>query len=480
MSKRVKAGLVLLSAEWFTQIAYDTTDDATANINDMVQDSAKKAVASISKFYDVVHPEIITSVAQAKDACDEFRKENIDVIILVNLIYSGDDPIIEVVRQMPGIPMLLWSYNVYKKIPRITGMCEYFSVTGAPGMLQGVAPLKRMGVNFGFVLGVPGDERLESELHDWAVALSVRKRMADLNIMSVGRRYEPMSGAWIDELKMKARLGPKMVWISAFEFAQEVKNLDEEMVKKFAEGEKAKYPVKDISDEDIIASAKASIACYNLCKKYNCEVLSFQDMDEEVHDFVGCRPQMTYQPMFDEGISAGMEADIDSALCTWILQNLSEGPSMYGEILTYDEVENFLVIGHASMHDLRLAKEETISLIPDLEFQYADKYKGVWDEFISKPGEVSLVAMFEDNDNYQFVAVTGESLDMPVWVPGYGQALVRTEIPMVNFMKAICEYGVTQHFALCFGNVKPRLEILSKEMGIKYIDLNKQYKLGLI
>lgn len=472
--EKLKAGAVLLSAEWFSQISYDTTDDSSANICSIVEQAAKAAVHTLSRHFEIVHPEPIATKQDVAAALADYRRESIDVFVICNLIYSGDDPIIDILREMPGVPVILWSYNAYKRIPRITEMGEYFSVTGAPGMLQGCAPLKRMGVRFDFVLGVPGDATLDRELADCAKALEVKKRLKSLNIASIGRRYEPMSGAWIDELKLKIRLGPKMVWMSAYEYAKAVEAIDESRIDAFVTEQTARYAVQGVTDEDLRAAARASIATYDLCKRYRCEVMSVQDMDPEIHEFIGCRPQMTYQPMFDEGIQVGMEADIDSALCTWIAYQLSDGPAMYGEILTYDEEENLLVIGHASMHDLRLAGGNEVKLIPDLEFMYADRYRGIWNEFICKPGEVTLVALFEDNDQYRFVASLGESLERPVWVPGYGQALVRIAIPMRQYMKEITTIGVTQHFSLCFGNIKPRLELLAAQLGIEYVDLDRR------
>ena len=473
---KLKAGAVFLSAEWFSQISYDTTDDSSANICEIIQKAAITAEQTLSRHFEVVHPQPIATRQDVKEALADYRNNEVDLLVICNLIYSGDDPIIDILREMPNTPVILWSYNAYKRIPRITKMGEYFSVTGAPGMLQGCAPMKRMGVKFGFVLGVPGDETLDRELADFANALAVKKRLRSLNIASNGRRYEPMSGAWIDELKLKLRLGPKMVWISAYEYAMAVEDIPESRIDAFVAEQTALYAVEGVSIEDIRTSAGASIATYDLCKKYDCEVMSVQDMDPEIHALIGCRPQMTYQPMFEEGIMAGMEADIDSALCTWIAYHLSEGPAMYGEILTYDEEENYLIIGHASMHDLRLAGENKVKLIPDLEFMYADRYKGVWDEFICKPGEVTLVALFEDNDQYRFVASVGESMEQPVWVPGYGQALVHIDIPMRTYMKEIATIGVTQHFSLCFGNIKPRLEILAAQLGIEYVDLDRRYR----
>lgn len=472
--KKLKAGAILLSAEWFSDISYDTTADTSANISQIVESATKDAVGVLEKHFEVIHPYPIATKADVQTALKDFKAAQVDLFVVCSLIYSGDDTVIDILREMPGIPVLVWSYNRYKKLPNITQMNDYFSVTGAPGMLQFCAPLKRMGIPYGFVFGVPGDETLDKELADYVKVLEVKKRLQSLNILSVGRRYEPMSGAWIDELKLKLRLGPKMVWLSAYEYAQAVEQLDEKRVRDFVDSQVALYETEEITDEDLMAAAKASIAVYDLAKKYNCQVVSFQDMDEEVHTFIGCRPQMSYQPMFEEGISAGMEADIDNALCTWIAKELSEGPSMYAEILTYDEEENFLVVGHAAMHDLRLARsQQEIMLTPDLEFMFSDRYKGVWNSFVCKPGKVTLVSLFEDNDQYKFVVSTGESLDRPGCIRYNSQALVRVDAPIRKYMRSLMYTGVTQHFILCYGDIKERVALLAKELHADFVDIDK-------
>jgi L-arabinose isomerase len=473
---QVKAGLALLTAEWFSQINLNSTDDPEANITQIVQENARQAIATLGRHFALVHPEVITTIEDAKQACEDYRREHVDVIILCNLIYSGDDTIIEIALNGQGTPFLIWSFHPEKKLQRITSMARYFRVTGASGMLQGCAPLKRMGIRFGFVLGTPGDARLDRELADWARALAVVKRLKSVKIAAIGRRYEPMSGAWFDELRLKTRLGPKVVWISAYECAQEARAIPQAQIDAFISGQKQRYQICGVPEDALQAAARASIATYNLARKYQCEVVSVQDMDEELHQLLGCRPQMTYQKMFDEGIVAGMEADIDSALCVWIVQNLIGSPAMYGEIFTYSEADNYLVVGHASMHDLSLAGDHEITLVPDGEFKHVDRYVGVWDEFICKPGPVTLVALFEDNDVYRLQVCAGESLESPKWIPGNVHALVRLDLPLPRFMEDIATAGVTQHFTMCYGDVKPRLKIMARQLGLEYIDLDEGYQ----
>lgn len=476
MKNRIKAGLAMLTAEWFEQTGLDVVEDPDLNIVAMAKNNAKEAIKTLSKHFDLVHTDLITTVKDAKNACDEYRRENVDIIILTNLIYSGDDTIIEIAQQMKGKPFLLWSFHPDKKLEKVPTMARYFRVTGAAGMMQGVAPLKRLNVNPGFVLGAPGDEELDRKLENYAKAYEVYKSLKELQIAAIGRRYEPMTGSWIDEFRLKTQVGPRVNWISAKELIETAKALPQDRINEFIADQKSKYEVVDIPDDAMEAAARASIACYELCHKYGCEVCSVQDMDEEIHEGLGVRPQMSYPPMFEEGICAGMEEDIDSALCVWIVQNLMNSVTMYGETFTYSEEDNYLVIGHASMHDLSLAGDNEITLVHDGEFDQSDRYVGVWDEFICKPGDVTLCCLFEDNDRYKFLVCSGTSLKSEKWVPGNVHSLIRLNMPLEEFFEDTVEFGATQHFAMCYGDAKKRIKILAKLLNFEYIDMDENHR----
>lgn len=476
--EKVKAGLAMLTAQWFEQTGLDVVDDPELNIVAMAKNNAEKAVETLSKFFDVVHTDLVTTVSDAKLACDEYHRENVDIIILTNLIYSGDDTIIEICRQMRGVPVLLWSFHPDTKLEKVPNQARYFRVTGAAGMLQGVASLKRMNVNPLFVLGAPGDVRLDNKLEDIARACEVWKGLKSVQIAAIGRRYEPMIGSWIDEFRLKKEIGPRVNWISAMELIETANALPQDRIEEFISDQKQKYEMgEEISDEAMMAAARASIACYELCHKYNCEICSVQDMDEEIHERLGVRPQMSYQKMFEEGIVAGMEEDIDSALCVWMIQNLMREPAMYAEIFTYSEDEDVIIAGHASMHDLRLAGDNEITLVHDQEFDQSDKYCGVWDEFIAKPGPVTLCGIFEDNDCYRFIVYSGESLKSEKWVPGNAHAKIKLNIPLDELFEDMVDIGVTQHFALVYGDAKKRIKYLAKLLHFEYYDLDERYVL---
>lgn len=477
LMKKVKAGLALLTAEWFSQIRLDVTEDSECNITAMAEENTRLALDSLSAHFELIHPRVITTVADAKAACEDYRRENVDLIILSSLIYSGDDTILEIVRSMPGMPFLVWSFHPDYRLEQVPNMARYFRVTGAAGMLQGCSVLKRLQVPAEYVFGAPGSEKLHRDLADFAAAFRVRRDLKSLQIAAVGRRYEAMSAAWSEEFRLKTKLGPRIVWVSAAEYAREAAAIPPEQVRAFLEDQTGKYPVVDVPEDALEAAARASMAGYAICKKYDCGVLSVQDMDEELHELLGVRPQMSYPPIFEAGIAVGMEQDIYAALCTWIAgQLVDDGIAMYGEVFTYNEAENELIVGHASMHDLRMAGDNQILLVQDGEFNHADRYVGVWNEFICKPGELTMTALFAGNDGYHFITCGGTSIHSPKWIPGNVHARVKLDIPLEYFLCKAMSLGVTQHFAVCYGDIKNRVDRLAKQLGFGYYDLDKIYE----
>ena len=477
--KKIKAGLALLTAEWFSQIRLDVTADSSSNIISVVQENTRLALETLSAHFELVHPKTITTVKDAKEACEDYRRENVQLIILSSLIYSGDDTIVEIARSMTGVPFLVWSFHPDYRLQQINNMARYFRVTGAAGMLQGCSALKRINIPMRFLFGAPGSEKLHRELENIAAACAVRCELKALQIAAVGRRYEPMSAAWSEEFRLKTTLGPRIVWISAAEYAAVAAAVPNAEVKAFLMEQTEKYRVVDVPDDALEAAARASMAGFYICKKYNCGVLSIQDMDEELHALLGVRPQMSYPPIFEAGIAVGMEQDINAALCTWMVGQLTDGePTMYGEIFTYNEAENELIVGHASIHDLRLAGNHEIQLVQDGEFNHADRYVGVWNEFICKAGAVTMTALFAGNDGYHIITCSGTSIESPKWIPGNVHARVRLNLPLEFFLQKVMCLGVTQHFAVCYGDIKPRMEELARQMNIAYYDIDRIYDRG--
>ena len=138
---------------------------------------------------------------------------------------------------------------------------------------------------------------------------------------------------------------------------------------------------------------------------------------------------------------------------------------MFTEIFTYDEQQNQILVGHAGMHDIRLAENRSaVTITPD--YEYPSERAGVWMAFSVKPGPVTLLTITSDQKGLHFVAAKGEALPAKGRLEGYPNALVRLDIPLKSFFAVTTSVGTTQHWALVPGDLRGGISKLACVLDI--------------
>ena len=141
---------------------------------------------------------------------------------------------------------------------------------------------------------------------------------------------------------------------------------------------------------------------------------------------------------------------------------------MYTEIFTFDPGENVLLMGHASIHDPRLAATDGVRIVPDLEYRNADSVEGAWLEFILAPGPVTCVNLYDTGAGYRMTVFEGVSVGPPRRLDGYGQAVVRPDLGVVALLERLARLGMMQHFAIVPGRVTTLLRAWCRIMGVEF------------
>jgi len=169
--------------------------------------------------------------------------------------------------------------------------------------------------------------------------------------------------------------------------------------------------------------------------------------------------------VFENGVVVGSEGDLRGILAQLILAGLSGQPTLFTEIFTYDEQENQILVGHAGMHDIRLAGDRSaVTITPD--YEYPKEEAGVWMAFSVRPGPVTLLSITSDQRGFHFVALKGEALPAKGRLQGYPNALVKLEMPLRSFFAAATAVGTTQHWALVPGDQRDGISRLAYILGI--------------
>jgi L-fucose isomerase-like protein len=464
-----KAGLVLLSAEWFLAVGLQGGGTPPQReLSALVEGDIQRIRRTLEPHFELIDPGPVVSLAQAEQAVRRFRAEQAELILLVHVMWSEDGPLVRLLRALPDLPLLVWCYNPYRRLPERMSTQELFRASGPVGFLQGSAPLSRLGNPFTYLFGHPEDPDFRSALADAARVFAVGSALRSLRLGTIGPRCGAMTGTYVEEFRLLTTLGVTLVPISAYRLAQVAGGLEASEVARFLSELKRRHRVEGVSERALSFAARASLAVGRLVELEKLGAVAIEDLDTELHRLLKTRPCLWVPGLTQRRVVIGAENDVISTLGLWLAGMLGQTTPMYAEIFTYDQEANCLLFGHAGMHDSALAGDNPITVIPDAEYQASDEVEGAWQHFTARPGPVTVSSLFAAGDRYRLFCFHGEVLPTEGKLAGFTHALVKIQTPLGRFFETAGRLGMTQHFALSYGDLAGRFEELCRVLNLEF------------
>jgi L-arabinose isomerase len=274
-----------------------------------------------------------------------------------------------------------------------------------------------------------------------------------------------MTNTWVDEFDLMSKIGIDVIYVSVGELASSAALVKEAEVRTYIDGLKGIPVSPQVSSKGLSEAVRISLGLAKIVKDRRLDAVSIGDCNDELHAVLKCRPCLYLPPVFENGIVVGSEGDLRGILAQLVLARLSGQPTLFTEIFTYDEEQNQILVGHAGMHDIRLAGERSaVTITPD--YEYPMEEAGVWMAFSVKPGPVTLLSITSDQRGFHFVAIKGEALPAKGRLQGYPNALVKLDMPLRSFFAAATTIGTTQHLALVHGDLRGSIARVAHVLGI--------------
>jgi L-arabinose isomerase len=474
MNRRPKIGLLLLTAEWFADIG--AHGGSFGDLPRLLDEDAAAIEAALGADLDVVNPGVLATAEQARDAVGAFRAAEVDAVVACQITWGEDWPVIAALEALPDMPVLLWCYVPWREAPDPMTMVDLFRSSGPVGVLQASGPIKRMGRRVGFAYGPHTSAETCAQIVAFSRAAMAARGLRSLTIGVLPYRCDQMSGTWVDEARLRHRLGPSLRYISTHDYLATCKDVSEADVDDFVAHLRETYPVAEtVTDAGLRKAARASLGLAALAEVHDLDAIALEDVGEELHRVVGLRPCLTPPGLYDRAV-VSMEADAGAAVGLWVLKTLAGGTPMYTEVFTVDAAANTLIVGHAGMHDAPnlVSSPDEILIEPDGEYVESEP-DSAWMRFRVRGGRVTLLNVFCDVDRFKFTVARGEALDGPPRLLGSPHAVVRLTTPLPAFFARAVRTGVTQHWAMVHGDVVAELRALAEIVGVEavdYVDLN--------
>ncbi|MCX6991672.1 MAG: hypothetical protein NT011_00860 [Kiritimatiellaeota bacterium] len=462
---KVTIGLAALCAQWFEEVGLRGSDMAATLSTDY--DAMVQLLSRI--FGKVVVPGVISTPEEAVNAVDLFRREQIDALLLVHIMWSEDQPLLEILRGCEGVPLLLWNYHPTGSLPARLSVQDVFRFSGTVGMLQGSAPMQRLGLTAVMIAGTPGDPDLTSELEQYAAALRIHNAFRSMRAGRIAGRCEAMTGTHVDPEALSQRLGVTLVEISAAEYAAACVAVARDRVEAWSAELARQYKVSGVSAGALQLACRNALALDDLVVLYDLAVLAIQDLDPELHRLAGIRPCLYPPQCARRNVAIAMESDLTTGLGMLVTMRAAAAPALYTELFTFDPRANLLLMGHAAAHDPRLADADGVTLVPDGEYRQTDAHEGVWQEFIMRKGPVTCVSLYDTGQDYRMVAFDGVSIGAPRRIEGFAHAAVMPDVPVAQLVLRLVQRGMTQHFAVVPGRIVPILRHWCALSGVEFV-----------
>ena len=466
--EKPKIGLLLATAEWFTQIG--ASQGSFRHLSQCLDVDAARIQKALSAELEVINPGVLATPEQVEKAAELFRREDIDALVFCQITWGEDRLILEPSRGCLPRRFFSGATPLSSACPS-KWACPICSDTAGRLERFKLPDPKRLGKKFGFAFGSDQKGDTLRKLVAFGRVAQAAKDLRRVRIGVLPYRCDQMTGTYVDEFRLKKEVGPELKYISTHDYRALCEAIPEERVGTFVRELKAEFPLShDVTEAGLARGARVSLGLADVVEKYNLDAVAIEDVGEELHRVVGLRPCLYVPALFERAV-VSMEADVGGAVALWILKRLANRPPMCTEIFTFDEEENCLLMGHAGIHDINLANSKDEVLIePDGEYRESEP-DSCWMRFRAKGGQVTLLSLFCDAERFKFVISQGECLSGPVKLLGSPHAYVKLATPLADFFETGCKTGLTQHWALVHDNVREAWLALADVLGVDKVSV---------
>lgn len=472
MNTKPKIGLLPLAADWFWRQNIQGGGGRYRRLPGLVERDVAALTRAVSADLDIVSPGLVHTVPQAAAAARTLRAARIDLLLVCSVIWSEDQPLLRVLRELPEVPVLVWCYAPTDTLPARVSMTELFRRSGPVGALQHSAPLKRMGRRIACVCGAPTERTTLRQIRDYAEAARVAHELRRATIGLLPGPCAAMTGTITDATRLRRALGPTVKRISVRDFAACVRSVGRSETAAFVRRLTQRYRVAGVGRDSLFQAARASLGLARLAETRRLDALAINDLEPALHAAVGVRPFLEVPEFFARGRVLGMEGDLTTTVGLLIARRLAAAPPMFTELFAFDRKRHAVLAGHAGMHDLRLAESARgIRLTPDYEYCEANALAGAWLEFRAKPGWVTLMSLFCDVKRFRLVLAGGRALAGGPRLEGFAHALVRLDRPVDAFFRLAIRSGMTQHWVVVHEDIRDRLRALAAILDVECVDI---------
>jgi L-arabinose isomerase len=428
---------------------------------------------------EIVNAGLVDHPDRAHAAGREFRRADVDLIILHVTTYALSSTVLPVVQRakVPVIvlnlaPMAAIDYAAFNALgdrTRMTG--EWLAHCAACPVPEIANVFRRAGVDFHQVTGVlDGDPVCWREIDAWVEAARVASAMQGSRLGLMGHYYSGMLDIQSDVTLQCATFGTHIEHLEV----DELSALRREIATADARGRMAEFHATfdvqaDCAEADLLEAARTSLALDRLVERHRLGSLAYYYKGTGVSEneatvasiILGC------SLLTARGVPVAGEYEVKNVQAMKIMDLFGAGGS-FTEYYTMDFKDDVVLMGHDGPGHIAIAEGRT--KVRPLSVYHGKVGRGVSVEMAVKHGPVTLLSVIEtEAGGLGLLCAEAESVPGPILEIGNTNSRYRFACGAREFVNRWNREGPAHHCAVGVGHLAEKIGKLGALLGLETV-----------
>lgn len=430
---------------------------------------------------EVVNLGLVDTPDKAIAAGHDFRRADVDLILLYVTTYALSSTVLPVVRRVK-VPVIVLNlspaasidyakFNMMGDRTKMTG--EWLAFCSACPVPEIANVFERAGIPLFQVSGMlREDSSAWNEISQWVEAARVAHVMEHNRLGLMGHYYSGMLDIYSDLTVQYACFGGHIEILEVEELASLRHEVGEgDVQRRVAEFRTAFDVQNDCAGEELARAACTSVALDMLVEQHRLGSLAYyykgtgNPENEEVISSIILGTSL----LTGHGIPVAGEYEIKNVQAMKIMDAFGAGGS-FTEYYAVDYSDDVILMGHDGPGHIAMAEGKT--KVRPLKVYHGKVGQGLSVEMSVKHGPVTLLSIAEArNGRLKLVVAEGESVQGPILQIGNTNSRYRFSIGVRKFMNDWNAAGPAHHCAVGLGHLASRLKKLALLLALDFVQV---------
>lgn len=447
---RIKVGLLLFGYFEYWRMFPDS-------FKQEVEADLRRVEMRLRKQYDIISTDLVDTLDSADISGRILKESDIDALVIVMGTYVPDYISMHVLKYVRDVPLLVFSAQRTNVINPSGTFLDSARNSCMIGTAQLTATFRKIGRKHTTVVGSIDDDRAYRKIDHFLRSIQALHDINDANIGVIGNTFRGMYDIDLSKTFLKGVFDINVINIQIGHLMQLWEQTSETESSAMAERLLARFPVRTVTKFDVLRACRLAVAMRKLVQKFRLDALCILDQ-HYIQKTFRTTARIGASILLEEmRLPVCCEGDLGGLVMTMLMQSLSGENPMQGEWCEYDEEENLCLIRGHGVADPKMAKSDADITLTRTPEQWGMEGVGLNYEFIIRPGACTVGSFLETGNRYSMLISRVESIDHPTLAYDELHALIRTQLPVTEYLERLFQFGVTQHCILCHKDITREL-----------------------